>query len=99
MITIQFSGNDLADIRKQALAAFGSEAPTAPAAPVASAAPTEAPKADAPKIDLVDVRKACIAYKDKHGQTALREALAKVGAKGLPDVPETRYAELMELVR
>ena len=56
-------------------------------------------KPQAPKVDLAEVRKACVAYRDKHGQAALVEVFGKLGAKKLPDVQEEKYAELMELVK
>ena len=112
MIQIRFEGQTMAELIRQTMefvsessgrkVGFVDEAPatveppkqepeTKPQAPEA--------KPQAPKVDLADVRKACVAYRDKHGQAALVEVFGKLGAKKLPDVQEEKYAELMELVK
>lgn len=106
MIQIRFEGQTLAELIRQTME-FVSESSgrkvgfidDAPAQVESTKPEPEAPKQDAPKVDLADVRKACVAYRDKHGQAALVEVFGKLGAKKLPDVPEEKYAELMERVK
>ena len=101
MIQIQISGSTMSDIHAQMRAMLGDAPETAPAGYDVPAPEMPAPekKPEAPKIDLADVRKACIAYKDKHGAQALKDVLAHFNAKGLPDVPAAKYAELLEAVK
>ena len=57
----------------------------------------EQPKAEPAKTyDLVAVRAAANAYKDKHGIEKLREIFKKHGGEKLKDIPEKNYAALME---
>lgn len=57
----------------------------------------EQPKAEPVKTyDLVAVRAAANAYKDKHGIEKLREIFKKHGGEKLKDIPEKNYAALME---
>ena len=46
--------------------------------------------------DLVAVRAAANAYKDKHGIEKLREIFKKHGGEKLKDIPEKNYAALMK---
>lgn len=46
--------------------------------------------------DLVAVRAAANAYRDKHGIEKLREIFKKHGGEKLKDIPEKNYAALME---
>ena len=93
MIQIRFEGQTLAELIQQTME-FVSETSGRKVGFV-----DEAPKQEAPKVDLTDLRSACLAYRDKHGQAALIEAFGKVGAKKLTDVPAEKYAELMEMVK
>lgn len=57
----------------------------------------EQPEAEPVKTyDLVAVRAAANAYKDKHGIEKLREIFKKHGGEKLKDIPEANYAALME---
>lgn len=57
----------------------------------------ERPQAEPVKTyDLVAVRAAANAYKDKHGIEKLREIFKKHGGEKLKDIPEKNYAALME---
>lgn len=57
----------------------------------------ELPEAEPVKTyDLVAVRAAANAYKDKHGIEKLREIFKKHGGEKLKDIPEANYAALME---
>lgn len=104
MIQIHFEGRNAAEIKEQMLDFLSLPTLLIPNVPDPTPDPDPAPDAgapaaDVPKIDIADVRTACVAYRDKHGQAALLAAFEKVGAKKLPDVKPDRYAELMELVK
>ena len=99
MIQIHFEGRNAAEIKEQMLDFLSLPTLLIPNVPDPTPDPAPAPTQDTPKIDLADVRTACVAYRDKHGQAALLAAFEKVGAKKLPDVKPDRYAELMELVK
>ena len=87
MIQIRFEGQTLAELIQQTME-FVSETSGRKVGFV-----------DEAKVELTELRSACLAYRDKHGQAALVEAFGKVGAKKLTDVPAEKYAELMELVK
>lgn len=105
MIQIRFEGQTLAELIRQTMEfvseSSGRKVGFVDEAPATVEPPKQEPEAkpQAPKVDLADVRKACVSYRDKHGQAALVEVFGKLGAKKLPDVPEEKYAELMELVK
>lgn len=58
--------------------------------------PAPQPEQPAKTYDLVAVRAAANAYKDKHGIEKLREIFKKHGGEKLKDIPEKNYAALME---
>lgn len=58
--------------------------------------PKAEPEQPAKTYDLVAVRAAANAYKDKHGIEKLREIFKKHGGEKLKDIPEKNYAALME---
>lgn len=58
--------------------------------------PKAEPEQPVKTYDLVAVRAAANAYKDKHGIEKLREIFAKHGGEKLKDIPEKNYAALME---
>lgn len=107
MVHIHLEGRDMAEIKAQVLDLLSISMLTIPAQG-AEEAPNEAPVAaqetpkahvqETPKVEMADVRKACLAYREKNGQAALVAVFEKLGAKKLPDIPPERYGELMELV-
>lgn len=99
MIQVHFEGRTAAEVKEQMLDFLSLPTLLIPTEDKSEPAQDVAPaETAAPAYKLEDVRKACVAYKDKHGSAALKDVLAKFGAKGLPDVPAEKFAELMEAV-